>query len=635
MPSLTNDTDSHASAGALARRLLLLMVVGALPLLTYVMIGAEATRHATLDWLDSELRDAARQAAARETEELSRSARLLDALAETRLGPEALCSALNTRLAGGPGDVAAVSVHFADARPACAIAVQPDRAIGGHHVRAALAANGAVVLSADAGAGLVVSRSVPVPGGPGAVLALALAPSHLPPLALPLRRDHVARLLVDPADGMVLAVQSVEAGAGEAIREAGGALDVPRVLAALRAGIADGVTIARDATGARRLTGYAELALPPGIAGRAALLVELPYDELLAEADARRRDQWLAALALVLMGVGLAGLLAKRDLFRARHRAGGPQAGAHALAALRPAGAWLRQQGDMAAVTDAAGEMFLRLDAGLRVLYASPATRRMLGYAPSEVEDADLASEPGWEPCQAQLDALRRGEVTVLPCRLLARRRDDTEVRLEVRASKLGDGGFMLACRDVTAEHALEAQLSETQARLAALALLDPQSGLANRRRFDDALDEEVRRARRAQEPVSLVLVQLGQTATDEAVQRVARILSAVLRRPGDLAARLEDDVFAVLLPTSDRIGVQRIAERLLESLAAVWAESPGMAVSSRIGACTVLPLSDGDGPAMVLDLARQALGEAAGDRRGLALLVPVAATDPVAQMAT
>lgn len=289
----------------------------------------------------------------------------------------------------------------------------------------------------------------------------------------------------------------------------------------------------------------------------------------------------------------------------------------------------------MAAVTGAAGEMFLRLDAGLRVLYASPATRQVLGYAPSEVEDADLASEPGWEPCQAQLDALRRGEVTVLPCRLLARRRDDTEVRLEVRASKLGDGCFILACRDITAEHALEAQLSEAQARLAALALLDPQSGLANCRRFDDALDEEVRRARRAQEPVSLVLVQLDQTAPDEVIQRVARILSAALRRPGDLAARLEDDMFAVLLPTSDRIGVQRIAERLQDSLAAVWAEAPGVAMSSRIGACSVLPLSDDDGPAMVLDLARQALGEAAGDRCGIAVLVPVAAADPVAQMAS
>ena len=52
MPSLTTDTGANTGAntgtntgtGALARRLLLLVMVGALPLLAYVMIGAEATR---------------------------------------------------------------------------------------------------------------------------------------------------------------------------------------------------------------------------------------------------------------------------------------------------------------------------------------------------------------------------------------------------------------------------------------------------------------------------------------------------------------------------------------------------------------------------------------------------------------
>lgn len=625
MPTLTKLFE--APPARVLRSRLLLLLVGVLPLLAYVMIGAEATRHATLDWLDSELRDAARQAAAREAEELGRSARLLDALAEAPLAAEALCAALRPRLPGGPGEITALAVHFADARPACAFAVQQGHAIGSQHVRAALAADGAVTLSADAGAGLVVSRSVRVADGPDAVLALALSPNHLPPLALPLRRDQVVRLLVDPADGLVLVAQS-----GEAVRDAGGVLHVPRVLAALRAGIADGVVVARDASGARRLTGYAELTFPlapgaaAGIAGRAALLVELPYDELLAEADARRRGQWLAALAMVLMGAGLAGMLAHRSLFSPAPLAGSPQSRDQALATL---------------VTEATGEMFLRLDVGLRVLYASPATRRVLGYAPAEMEDADLAAEPGWEPCHAQLDALRQGAVTVVACRILARRRDDTEARLEVRASRLGDGGFMLACRDVGAEHALQVRLDDAQARLATLALTDAQSGLANRRRFDDALDEEVRRARRAQEPVSLVLVHLadwrgygvqqGEAGADEAIRRVARILSATLRRPGDLAARLDDDMFAVLLPTSDRIGVQRIAERLRDSIAAAWTEAPDAALSSRIGACSVLPLSDNDGPAMVLALARRALHEAAEGGNGMALLAAVAPAMPPA----
>ena len=648
MPSLTTLSDipprlqHDAGLVALLRsRLMLLVLVAALPLLTFVLVDTAVTHHARLDWLESELRDAARQAAAREADELGRAARLLDAMATAPMAADALCAALRPRLAGGPGAVVALSAHFADARPACAVALQDGRVIDSQHVRTALAAEGAVTLSADPGAGLVLARRLIVSGGADAVLALALSPVHLPPLSLPLRRDQARRLLVDPADGMVLATQS-----DEAARESRDTLNAPRVLAALRAGITDGVVVARDATGTRRLTGYAELALPAAISGRAALLIELPYDELLAEADARRLDQWLAAFAMVLMGAVVAAVLSNRSLVEPVRRSlsplpGSPQARDQALATLRPAGAWLRQQGDLAAVTEAAGEMFLRLDAAFRVLYASPATRRILGYAPSEVVDADLAAEPGWAPCQAQLEALRRGAEAARPIRILARRRDDAEVRLEVRASKLGDGGFMLACRDVGAEHGLETRLSEALARLTTLGLTDAQSGLANARRFDDALDEEVRRGRRAQEPVSLVLVRLadwrsyatrqGSAGAEAAVLRVARILSASLRRPGDLAARLEGDVFAVLLPTSDRIGVQRIAERLQESLSAEWRDAPDAAVTALIGACCVLPLAETDGPQTLLDLAHQALREAAQPGRGLALVVPpIAAAPPV-----
>jgi diguanylate cyclase (GGDEF)-like protein len=637
-PAIPPALREGGSASRLGARLLLVLLAALVPLLAYAIVAAEATRHASLDWVETELQDAARQAALREADTLGEAGRFLGRLARTPVpaeGPAALCTALAAGLEGAPAYIAAVAVHWPDASPACTVAAPlargPAPAFGNEHVRAALGQ--AMATTADPQAGLVLSQAMVSPAGaPVAVLALAMVPDHLPPLGLPLRREQAVRMLVDPDDGTVLA-----AAPGDVART-GQTMTFPVVLAALRAGPAQGALVARDPAGTRRLVGYAMLPVGDGaVAGRAALLIELPYGPLLAEADARRHEQWLIAVALACVGTVMAWLLARRAVIRpvlgvlARLPGHSPPQ-SEMLATLRPAATWLRQQGDLAAVADAAGEMFLRLDSGLRVVYASPGTRRLMGYAPAEVVDADLAAEPGWETCHAQLVALREGGGEAEPCEIMARRRDDSFVRLQVRPIRLSDGGFMLACRDVGEEHALREELVAARQTLATLTLADRQTGLASRQRFDEALAQELGRARRAQEPISLVLVRLadwpgyaarhGATVEEDALRRLGGILTGTLRRPADLAARIGDDLCAVLLPTTDRIGVQRVAERLHEALAAEWrvdgAEVPGTA----IGACSVVPQGEEDTAATLLDLAGSALHEAEAGR-GVALVAP------------
>jgi diguanylate cyclase (GGDEF)-like protein len=646
-PAVPREFREGGSATRLGARLLLVLAAALVPLLAYAIVAAEATRHASLDWLETELQDAARQAALREAATLDDAGRFLRRLARTPMpqeGVDALCAALAAGLESAPAAVTALAVHWPDATPACALATPAAQgaaqgaapAFGAEHVRAAL--GGTTAMTADPVAGLVLSHAMAGDGGgAAAVLAVALAPDHLPPLGLPLRREQAVRMLVDPDDGTVLA-----AAPGHAAR-AGRNMAFPAALAALRSGRAEGALVGRDAAGTNRLVGYAELKPPPGsdaLAGRAALLIELPFAPLLAEADARRHEQWLIALGLALVGGAMAWLLARRSVMRpvlgvlARLPGHSPPQ-SEVLATLRPAAAWLRQQGDLAAVADAAGEMFLRLDSGLRVIYASPGTRRVLGYAPAEVVEADLAAEPGWEDCHAQLVALRDGATKVEPCEIVARRRDDGEARLQVRATRLSDGGFMLACRDVAAEHALRQELDEARQRLATFALADRQTGLANRPRFDEALAQEVGRARRSQEPISLVLVRLadwpgyaaehGTTVAEDALRRLGGILTGTLRRPADLAARIGDDLFAVLLPTTDRIGVQRVAERLHEALAAEWRVDGAAVPGTAIGACSVVPQGEEDNAAALLDLAGSALNEAERGR-GVAWVAPHAA---------
>ncbi len=682
MPSKTGPTQAAPivvfrsdadDAARLRARIALLVVAAVVPLLAFLMISTELVRQTRLDWLRAEIQDAARQAAEQQAAALARTTQLLHALAAMPPqpgGPAALCAVAGDILGRQPGDVLGVAVHWADGRPACAEALAGHAAAPFHAGQIRVALSTQAVLARDGAGGLVLARAIgeragggQQGGAPAAVLALTLAPAHLPQLTLPLRRELATRLLVDPDDGTLLAV-APDDGAGARV---GDPLEVPRLLAAMRATPAGGVVLARDAAGRQRLYGFAELpdqvpattpaadlpalkAMRPAppvhetpvphlggrLAGRAVLAVGLPYGALLAEADAARLRQWAMALAVAGLGAVAAWLLGDRVLTRPvlalRARLPGRAlSGEKALEALRPAAPWLRQQADLAVVAEAAGEMILRLDDGLRVLYASPATRSVLGYRPAEVIDADLAAEPGWEACRAQLDALRQGVGVRVPARLQARRRDEGAVWLEVRASRLADGGFVLACRDISAEHDLAQLLAEAQDRLATLALEDLQTGLANRRRFDAALDQEVRRAQRAQEPLALVLVGLAEGAGEEVLRRVARILAGALRRPGDLAARIDEAVFAVMLPFTDRIGMERVVARLGEALAAACAQRPGGTALPCtggtalpcIGACSVLPLGADEGAAGLLDLAWTALRDAAAAEGRIALALP------------
>ena len=102
-------------------------------------------------------------------------------------------------------------------------------------------------------------------------------------------------------------------------------------------------------------------------------------------------------------------------------------------------------------------------------------------------------------------------------------------------------------------------ELSQTVARLDLVAHLDGLTGLPNRRRLDAKLDEELGRSRRAQRPLSVVLIDvdhfkryndsLGHVAGDECLKHVARILGGAALRAGDLVARYGGEEFIGVLP--------------------------------------------------------------------------------------
>jgi diguanylate cyclase (GGDEF)-like protein len=108
-------------------------------------------------------------------------------------------------------------------------------------------------------------------------------------------------------------------------------------------------------------------------------------------------------------------------------------------------------------------------------------------------------------------------------------------------------------------------------------ALTDELTGLANRRRLLSAIETEIRTAKRGRGPALVVAdldglaalnEQHGRAAGDELLRAFADSLWHHLR-PSDLAARIGEDEFAVLLTGSDAARAGELAQRLCAELGA------------------------------------------------------------------
>ncbi|MDX8125994.1 diguanylate cyclase domain-containing protein [Methylomonas sp. BW4-1] len=108
---------------------------------------------------------------------------------------------------------------------------------------------------------------------------------------------------------------------------------------------------------------------------------------------------------------------------------------------------------------------------------------------------------------------------------------------------------------------------------LEAMAWMDGLTGIPNRRRFDQVLENEWKRAQRNQLPLALVMVDVdyfkayndchGHGAGDICLRQVATILAASVSRSGDLVARYGGEEFVMLMPETDIEGAQRVSELL------------------------------------------------------------------------
>ncbi|MDO9408860.1 diguanylate cyclase [Patulibacter sp.] len=100
----------------------------------------------------------------------------------------------------------------------------------------------------------------------------------------------------------------------------------------------------------------------------------------------------------------------------------------------------------------------------------------------------------------------------------------------------------------------------------------DPLTGLANRRRFNDAVAIAVDAAQRDGRPLSMLVLDLdhfksvndehGHVVGDDVLKATARAMQDAVRG-GDVAARIGGEEFAIVMPRSDTEGARMLAERL------------------------------------------------------------------------
>lgn len=138
------------------------------------------------------------------------------------------------------------------------------------------------------------------------------------------------------------------------------------------------------------------------------------------------------------------------------------------------------------------------------------------------------------------------------------------------------------------------------------LAYLDGLTGVYNRRYLDEYLAKQVAQAKRTNQPISLLMVDVdlfkqyndeyGHLVADDQLKLVALTVRSSLNRPTDIAARYGGEEFTCVLPNTDERGAKHVAKKIqqaVDQLKISHRLSPHQILTVSIGVSTILPDQD------------------------------------------
>jgi diguanylate cyclase (GGDEF)-like protein len=175
---------------------------------------------------------------------------------------------------------------------------------------------------------------------------------------------------------------------------------------------------------------------------------------------------------------------------------------------------------------------------------------------------------------------------------------------------------------DLVARARAHANNQRITRQLQAQSTLDGLTGLTNKAGFLDRLQQDIAYARRHQQPLCLVQLEMvdfrrfflyhGREVAEALVLQVARLLRARIRQE-DTAARIGLGGFALSLPGGDPAGIEGMIGRLrLELLGQPPVDENGEPIPVELGSAVLCPdLSRGQGAQAVMDQCQQLLAAA------------------------
>ena len=164
--------------------------------------------------------------------------------------------------------------------------------------------------------------------------------------------------------------------------------------------------------------------------------------------------------------------------------------------------------------------------------------------------------------------------------------------------------GFMF---DISERKETEEKLITLQKKLEEFSFKDGLTGLANRRMFDSIMDVEWLSARRNNQPLSIIMVDIdyfkqyndhyGHIQGDDCLKRVAQVLKGAATRSRDFCARFGGEEFVIVLPETDALSAKNVAERCKQLIFKEQISHQKSQVSQiltiSIGVETLIPESD------------------------------------------
>ena len=179
----------------------------------------------------------------------------------------------------------------------------------------------------------------------------------------------------------------------------------------------------------------------------------------------------------------------------------------------------------------------------------------------------------------------------------------------------------------IDTEGKLKEEINKAEAladKLVMISSKDGLTGINNRRRFDEYLENEWNRSARTKTSLSLILCDIdfykayndtyGHLAGDDTLKKVAGVLEHYARRAGDMAARYGGEEFVVILPDTDSDKAVHLAEQIrtgIEDLRIQHKSSEaGNYLTVSLGVATVIPSRE-QKPNTLINLADEALYQA------------------------